>query len=174
MRSTLNYIVRKPLIHTHCHLICCVYIKGHVSIHIVWCWRSWDTWIQDMKAMSKVSKILYRFQDFTCYVCWRHQRWCLWLLCNTAYRILLLILLMLKVSNMSNTLYCTLYTGPFTPPGGKTCTAFCLVDLAVHHHSVKGGSFVKFLGLVKLQGWLQARCTANPQFLKLRGCSATQ
>ena len=34
---------------------------------------------------------------------------------------------------------------------------------------VRGGSFVNFLGLVKLQGWLQARRTANPQFLKLKG-----
>ena len=34
---------------------------------------------------------------------------------------------------------------------------------------VWGGSFVNFLGPVKLQGWLQARCTANPQFLKLWG-----
>ena len=34
---------------------------------------------------------------------------------------------------------------------------------------VWGGSFVNFLGLVKLQGWLQARRTANPQFLKLKG-----
>ena len=46
--------------------------------------------------------------------------------------------------------------------------AFHLGGLAVHQ-SVRGGSFVNFLGLVKLQGWLQARCTANPQFLKLKG-----
>ena len=46
--------------------------------------------------------------------------------------------------------------------------AFRLGGLAVHQ-SVWGGSFVNFLGLVKLQGWLQARCTANPQFLKLKG-----
>ena len=43
-----------------------------------------------------------------------------------------------------------------------------LGGLAVHQ-SVRGGSFVNFLGLVKLQGWLQARRTANPQFLKLKG-----
>ena len=42
------------------------------------------------------------------------------------------------------------------------------MGLAVHHQSGWGGSFVKFWGLVKLQEWLQARCTANPQFLKLR------
>ena len=46
--------------------------------------------------------------------------------------------------------------------------AFRLGGLAVHQ-SVQGGSFVNFLGLVKLQGWLQARRTANPQFLKLKG-----
>ena len=71
---------------------------------------------------------------------------------------------------------CTLYTGPLTPARreGYSIWAFCLGGLVVHHQSVWGGSFVKFLGLVKLQGWLQARHTANPQFLKLRGCSATQ
>ena len=46
--------------------------------------------------------------------------------------------------------------------------AYHLGGLAVHQ-SVWGGSYVNFLGLVKLQGWLQARCTANPQFLKLKG-----
>ena len=25
---------------------------------------------------------------------------------------------------------------PIAPPGGKACTAFCLVELAVHHQSV--------------------------------------
>ena len=33
--------------------------------------------------------------------------------------------------------------------------AFCLGGLVVHHQSIWGGSFVNFLGLVKLQGWLQ-------------------
>ena len=144
--------MRKPLIHTHHHLTCCVYIKGSVSICIVWCWRFWDTQIQEIKAMSKVSNIFYRFQCIKCYVCRRHQRWCLWLLCNTAYRVLLLILLMSKVLKMSNTTYYTLYTGPLTPPGGKACTAFHLVDLVVHHQSVWEGSFVKFLGLVNYKG----------------------
>ena len=51
---------------------------------------------------------------------------------------------------------------------------FRLGGLAVHHQSVWGGSSVNFLGLVKLQGWMQARCTVNPQFLKLRGRSATR
>ena len=46
--------------------------------------------------------------------------------------------------------------------------AFHRGGLAVHQ-SVQGGSFVNFLGPVKLQGWLQARHTANPQFLKLKG-----
>ena len=123
-----------------------------MSIHIAWCWRCWDTWIQEIKAMSKVWKIFYRFPSIKCYVYQRCQRWCLRLLCNTTYRVLLLILLMSKVLKMSITMYCTLYTGPLTPPGGKACTAFCLVDLAVHHQSVQGGSFVNFLGLVNYKG----------------------
>ena len=60
---------------------------------------------------------------------------------------------------------------PLTPAkreGYCIVWAFHLGGLAVHQ-SVRGGSFVNFLGLVKLQGWLQARCTANPQFLKLKG-----
>ena len=68
--------------------------------------------------------------------------------------------------------YCTLYTGPLAPArreGYLFIWAFRLGGLVVHHQSVRGGSFVNFLGLVKLQGWLQARCTANPQFLKLKG-----
>ena len=50
----------------------------------------------------------------------RAKKWCLRLLRNAAYRVLLLILfLMSKGSNMSNTMYCTLYTGLLAPPGGK-------------------------------------------------------
>ena len=169
--------MRKPLIHTHCHLICCVYIKGCVSIHIVWCCRCWDRLIQEIKAMSKVSKIFYRFQCFKCYVCRRRRRWCLRLLCNTAYRVLLLNLLMSKVSKI----VCTVYTVASRPcqEGKLFVTVQYLKSLpfrglAVHHQSVREGSFVNFLGLVKLEEWLQARCTANPQFLKLSGCSATQ
>ena len=66
-------------------------------------------------------------------------------------------------------LFYFVYSGLLPLPGGKAIWAFCLWGLVVHHQSVWGGSFVNFLGLVKLQGWLQARCTANPQFLKLTG-----
>ena len=88
-----------------------------------------------------------------CYANRKSQKWCLWLLHNTAYRVLNL-LLMSKESKVSNTMYCTLYTGPLAPERGKAIylKAFCLVGLAVHHQSVRGGSFVNFLGLVKLQG----------------------
>ena len=74
---------------------------------------------------------------------------------NTAYRVLLLnLLLMSKGSKVLNTMYCTLYTGTLAPPKGKAIylKAFHLVGLTVHHQSVQGGSFVNFLGLVKLQG----------------------
>ena len=68
-------------------------------------------------------------------------------------------------------LYCTLYTVATHPcqEGRLLCEPSIFGGLAVHHWSVWGGSFVKFLGTCQLQGWLQARCTANPQFLKLKG-----
>ena len=47
----------------------------------------------------------------------------------------------------------SVYSGPLTPSGGKAIwKAFHLVDLAVHHQSVQGGSFVNFLGLVNYKG----------------------
>ena len=119
-----------------------------------------------------VERSLNSFNCYSCYSSWKSQKWCLRLLCNTAYRVLLLnLLLMSKGLKVSNTMYCTLYTGPLTPPRRKAIylKAFHLVGLAVHHQPVQGGSFVNFLGLVKLQGWLQVRHTADPQFLKLRG-----
>ena len=118
--------------------------------------------------MSKVSKIFYRFQGFKCYVCQRCWRWCLWLLCNTAYRVLLLISLMSKMLKMPNIIVLCIQ-GPSPCQEGSLVWAFHPVGLAVHHHAVQGGSFVNFLGLVKLQGWLQARRTVNPKFLKLKG-----
>ena len=59
--------MRKPLIHTHCHLICCVYIKGRVPICVnAHCLmlevlryialNALNT-VQKIKAMSKMSKI---------------------------------------------------------------------------------------------------------------------
>ena len=143
--------MRKPLIHTHCHLICCVYIKGHVSIHIVWCWRCWDTWIQMIKAMSKVSKILYRFQCFKCYVCWRHQRWCLWLF--TQHCIQSNVTHRTHIRSVEDVKYYVLcIQGLSLLPGGKAIWAFHLGGLVVHYQSVWGGSFVNFLRLVIYKG----------------------
>ena len=54
---------------THCHLICCVYIKGHVEM-------------VNTKDQNNV------FVYCVCYVVCRHCRyWCLWLLHNTVYRV---------------------------------------------------------------------------------------
>ena len=118
-------------------------------------------------------------QSFNCYSCYssqKSQKWCLWLLCNTAYRVLY------SYSICYSTCYscqkgwkcqilCAVLCiqGLLPLPGRKAIWAFHLGGLVVHHQSVQGGSFVNFLGLVKLQGWLQAKHTANPQFLKLRG-----
>ena len=43
---------------------------------------------------------------------------------------------------------------PLAPPGGNARYSHTVrpVGLAVHHHAVRGGSFVNFLGLVTLQG----------------------
>ena len=50
------------------------------------------------------------------------------------------------------TLY-SVYSGLSPLPGGKAIVwAFRLGGLAVHHWSVRGGSFVKFLGLVNYKG----------------------
>ena len=146
--------MRKPLIHTHCHLICCVYIKGCVSIHIVWCWRCWDRLKIEIKVMSKMSKMV--FAAFT-----QHY------IQNTVTHLT-------HVKGVKDVKYYVLCIQWLLTPARREgyllqysiWKAFHLGGVAVHHQSVQGGSF---LGLVKLQGWLQARHTANPQFLKLMG-----
>ena len=129
-------------------------------------------YIKKIKAISKVSKIYYRFQCIKCYECQRHRRWCLWVYAtlHTEY--------CYSFTQVKGVKYYVLYSvhrASHSSKGGRLFIwkAFCLVGLALHHQSVRGGSFVSFLGLVKLKGWLQARHTANPQFLKLRGHSAT-
>ena len=57
------------------------------------------------------------------------------------------MLLMLEVSKVYS-----VYSGLSSLPEGKAIWAFCLGGLAVHHQSVQGGSFVKFLGLVNYKG----------------------
>ena len=109
-----------------------------------------------VKMMSKGSKeALTVFNCYSCYSSRKSRKCCLRLLCNTAYKVHLLnLLLILEGLKVSNTMYCTLYTGPPAPPRGKAIylKAFCLVGLAVHHQSVQGGIFVNFLRLVKIQG----------------------
>ena len=45
-----------------------------------------------------------------------------------------------------------LHTCPSPCQEGRLIVAIHPGGLAVHHHAVRGGSFVNFLGLVKLQG----------------------
>ena len=55
---------------SHCHLICCVYIKGHVKT---------------INTKDQSNAIVY----CVCYVVCRHcQYWCLQLLHNTVYRVM--------------------------------------------------------------------------------------
>ena len=67
---------------------------------------------------------------------------------TTLHTELLNLLLMSKGSKVYS-----VYSGLSPLPGGKAIVwAFCLGGLAVHHWSVWGGSFVKFLGLVNYKG----------------------
>ena len=54
------------------------------------------------------------------------------------------------MSEMSKILY-SVYSGPLSCQKGRLLCE-CPVGLAVHHHAVRGCSFVNFLGFVKLQG----------------------
>ena len=46
----------------------------------------------------------------------------------------------------------SVYSGPSPHQEGRLVVAVRPVGLAVHHHAVRGGRFVNFLGLVTLQG----------------------
>ena len=103
-------------------------------------------------AMSKecnvegVEDTLYGFKCIKCYVCQRCQRWSLWLLRNTVCRV--------QISCQRCQRYSVLcMQWPLASPGGKAHCSHTIhpVDLAVHHQSVRGGSFV-----LKCSGTCQA------------------
>ena len=56
------------------------------------------------------------------------------------------------VERVESVKYYVLYTEPLTPARREGYLRLPSWGLAVHHQSVRGGSFVNFLGLVKLQG----------------------
>ena len=72
----------------HCHLICCVYIKGHVKMV--------DTKDQSNAIVYCVCYVVcqhcrHEDQSMQCiefYVCQHCRHWCLWLLHNTVYRVM--------------------------------------------------------------------------------------
>ena len=122
-----------------------MYIKGYVeTVNIK------DQSNAIMYAMLFVDTVNTKIKacnalHYVCYVVFQHCRyWCLWLLHNTLYRVM-------KCKN--STLLCIKW--PLTPPTGKgILKAFRLVGLAVYQ-SIRGGR-------------------QDPQFLELRGHSATQ
>ena len=114
-----------------------------------------------------VKDTLYRLQCIKWYLC---RRWCLRLLCNTVCRV--------QISCRRCQRYSVLcIQWPLTPPGGKarcSCTV-CPVGLAVHHHAVRGGSFVlKHSGTCQTTRVIAGKTHSQSPILKCYGCSATR
>ena len=110
-----------------------------------------------------VERSLNSFNCYSCYSSRKSRKWCLQLLCNTAYKVTQFVTHVKRVKSI------LCIQSPFAP---ARIEGYCVSLLSWGFRCsplVRGGSFVNFLGLVKLQGWLQARHTANPQFLKLKG-----
>ena len=68
----------------HCHLISCVYIKGHMSIH---CTKDQSNACMCENDVEGVKRSLNSFNCYSCYSSRKSRKWCLWLLRNTAYRV---------------------------------------------------------------------------------------
>ena len=121
--------------------------------------------------VKDVGDTLYRFQCIICYVCQRCPRWCLRSLRNTVCRV--------QISCRRRQRYSVLcIQWPLAPPGGKahcSCT-ICLVGLAVHHHAVRGGSFVfKCSGTCQTSRVIAGKTYSQSPILKCYGgYSATQ
>ena len=161
--------MRKPLIHTHCHLICCVYIKGHVSVHIfVWCWEVLRYIVlnacvkyctKDQSNVKGVEGTLYGFQYIKCYV----------MLCMSK-------MLKMGVCGFDATLYTeyrsdvegvkdTLDTVAPCSSGREGLYSLPSCGFSGSPPVSPRRQLCKLSWTCQLKGWLQARCTANPQFL---------
>ena len=134
----------------HCHLICCMYIKGHVktvdtkdqsNAIVYWWWYLFvNTVDMMMKAHNALNAMFVEIVDTLVFVALRQH----------------LIQSTMRFEN--STLLCLKW--PLAPARREgyllqysIWKTFHLGGLAVHQ-SVWGGRFVNFLGLVKLQGWL--------------------
>ena len=128
----------------HCHLISCVYIKGHVSIH---CTKDQSNACMCENDVKGVKRSLNSFNCYSCYSSRKSHKWCLQLLCNTAYRVTQFVTHVERVESV------LCIQGPSPLQRGRLFIwVFHPVGLAVHHQSVWGGSFVNFLGLVNYKG----------------------
>ena len=118
-----------------------------------------------------VEDTLYRFECIKWYVCRRCQRCCLQLLCNTVCRV--------QISCRRHQRYSVLcIQSPLALPGGKVCCSHtvCPVGLTVHHHAVRGGSFVlKCSGTCQTTWVIAGKMHSQSPILKCYGGhSATQ
>ena len=117
-----------------------------------------------------VEDTLYRFQCIKWYLCQRCRRWCLWLLCNTVCRV--------QISCRRCQRYSVLcIQWSLTPSGGKARCSHTIhhVGLAVHHHAVRGGSFVlKHSGTCQTTRVIAGKMHSQSPILKCYGHSATR
>ena len=120
-------------------------------------------------CVEGVEDTLYRFQCIKCYVCRRRRRWCLRLFTQHC---------MQSTDIMSEMSKILCIQWPLAPPGGKAhcCRTVCPVGLAVHHHAVRGGSFVfKCSGTCQTTRVIAGKTHSQSPILKCYGgCSATQ
>ena len=121
----------------HCHLISCVYIKGHVSIH---CTKDQSNACMCENDVEGVERSLNSFTHVTHVTQVERVESGVCGFYATLHTELLNLLLMSKGLKVYS-----VYSGLLPLPGGKAIVcAFYLGGLAVHHWSVRGGSFVNF------------------------------
>ena len=85
---------------------------------------------KDQSNVKGVEGTLYGFQCIKCYV-----MLCMFKMSKMVFTVFMKHCIQ-STNLMSKVLKVLWMQWPLTPPGGKACTAFHLVDLVVHHQSV--------------------------------------
>ena len=150
----------------HCHLISCVYIKGHVSIH---CSKDQSNACMCENDVEGAKRSLNSFNCYSCYSSRKSRKWCLWLLHNTVYRVMLLILLMLKRLKVYS-----VYSGPSPLQGeGYLFEPSALWVQWFTTSQSEEAVLLTFLDLSTTRV-IAGKTLSQSPILKTKGCSATQ